>query len=120
MRKRDLATKLRLILQKEAPMRIFTVVPQATTTATKTTGVLYWANGATNVPISGITFTWPTVSGSSVNYQFALAQASANTSPNEFAILHCSDNTATNSEPVFRCSTCVLMGSQSSYHERLG
>ena len=100
MRKRDLATKLRLILQKEAPMRIFTVVPQATTTATKTMGVLYWANGATSVPISGITFTWPAVSGSNVTYQFALAQASANTSANEFAILDYSDNTTTNAEPA--------------------
>jgi hypothetical protein len=35
-----------------------------------------------------------------VSYQFALAQASANTTANEFAILDYSDNTITNAEPL--------------------
>jgi hypothetical protein len=59
---------------------------------------LYPTNGAVNVPVSGVTFTWPAVAGSGVTYQFALAQASANTSANEFAILDYSDNTITNAE----------------------
>ena len=67
------------------------VVPAATP--------LYPANGAVNVPVANLTFTWPAVSGSGVTYQFALAQASANTSANEFAILDYSDNTMTNAEP---------------------
>jgi len=46
-----------------------------------------------------MTFTWPAVAGAGVTYQFALAQASANTSANEFAILDYSDNTLTNAEP---------------------
>jgi hypothetical protein len=60
---------------------------------------LYPVNGAVNVPVANLTFTWPAVSGSGVTYQFALAQASANTSANEFAILDYSDNTMTNAEP---------------------
>jgi hypothetical protein len=60
---------------------------------------IYPANGATNVPISNLTFTWPSVAGTGVTYQFALAQASANTSANWFAILDYSDNTTTNAEP---------------------
>ena len=76
-----------------------TITTTPITTTTVTSAVLYPANGATNVPITGITFTWPAVSGSSVTYQFALAQASANTSANEFAILDYSDNTTTNAEP---------------------
>jgi hypothetical protein len=56
-------------------------------------------NGAVNVPITNMTFTWPAVAGAGVTYQFALAQASANTSANEFAILDYSDNTLTNAEP---------------------
>jgi len=56
-------------------------------------------NGAVNVPITNMTFTWPAVAGSGITYQFALAQASANTSANEFAILDYSDNTLTNAEP---------------------
>jgi hypothetical protein len=68
-----------------------------TTTSTTNSG-LFPANGATNVPVSGITFTWPAVSGTGITYQFALAQASANTSANEFAILDYSDNTNTNAE----------------------
>ncbi len=60
---------------------------------------LYPSNGAVNVPISNLSFTWPAVAGTGVTYQFALAQASANTSANEFAILDYSDNTLTNAEP---------------------
>ena len=60
---------------------------------------LYPSNGATGVPINNLTFTWPAVSGTGVTYQFALAQASANTSANWFAILDYSDNTTTNAEP---------------------
>ena len=60
---------------------------------------IFPANGATGVPINNLTFTWPAVSGSGVTYQFALAQASANTSANWFAILDYSDNTTTNAEP---------------------
>jgi hypothetical protein len=60
----------------------------------------YPTNGATSVPISptNVTFTWPAVAGAT--YQFALAQASANTTANEFAILDYSDNTITNAEPL--------------------
>jgi hypothetical protein len=60
---------------------------------------LYPANGATGISINNLTFTWPAVSGSGITYQFALAQASANTSANWFAILDYSDNTTTNAEP---------------------
>ena len=63
---------------------------------------IFPSNGATGVPVSGVTFTWPLVAapaGSTITYQFALAQASANTSANEFAILDYSDNTITNAEP---------------------
>jgi hypothetical protein len=60
---------------------------------------LYPINGSVNVPITNMTFTWPAVAGTGVTYQFALAQASANTSANEFAILDYSDNTLTNAEP---------------------
>jgi hypothetical protein len=60
---------------------------------------LYPTNGSVNVPITNMTFTWPAVAGAGVTYQFALAQASANTSANEFAILDYSDNTLTNAEP---------------------
>ena len=62
---------------------------------------IFPANGATGVPINNLTFTWPAVSASglTVTYQFALAQASANTSANWFAILDYSDNTTTNAEP---------------------
>jgi hypothetical protein len=67
------------------------VVPPAT--------VLSPVNGAVNVPISNLTFTWPAVAGTGVTYQFALAQASANTSAAPFAILDYSDNTTTNAEP---------------------
>jgi hypothetical protein len=65
-------------------------------------GVIFPLNGATGVAVSGVTFTWPIVTppaGSTVTYQFALAQASANTSANEFAILDYSDNSITNAEP---------------------
>jgi hypothetical protein len=82
----------------------FTVLSQTTTTTimttTTTTSVLYPTNGATNVPVSGVTFTWPAASGSGITYQFALAQASANTTSNEFAILDYSDNTTTNTETL--------------------
>jgi hypothetical protein len=47
-----------------------------------------------------MTFTWPAVVGAGITYQFALAQASANTTANEFAILDYSDNTITNAEPL--------------------
>ena len=60
---------------------------------------LYPVNGAVNVSVNNLTFTWPAVAGTGVTYQFALAQASANTSANEFAILDYSDNTLTNAEP---------------------
>ena len=65
-------------------------------------GTIFPVNGATGVAVSGVTFTWPIVTppaGSTVTYQFALAQASANTSANEFAILDYSDNSITNAEP---------------------
>jgi len=63
------------------------------------------AQGATDVPLSGFNFVWPADqtdinAGLTVTYQFALAQASANTSANEFAILDYSDNTATNAETL--------------------
>ena len=65
----------------------------------------YPTNGATGVAVSATntTFTWPAVTppaGMTVTYQFALAQASANTTSNEFAILDYSDNTITNAEPL--------------------
>jgi hypothetical protein len=62
----------------------------------------YPTNGATSVPVSptNVTFTWPVVTGTGITYQFALAQASANTTANEFAILDYSDNTITNAEPL--------------------
>ena len=71
---------------------------------------LYPTNGATGVPTSGVTFTWPAVTSTAgtVTYQFAIAQASANTSASEFAILDYSDNTSTNAEPsqeTFQYST---------------
>jgi hypothetical protein len=59
----------------------------------------YPANGATNVPLNNITFTWPALEGTNVTYQFALAQASANTSADEFAIVDYSDTSFTNAEP---------------------
>jgi len=64
--------------------------------------ITYPTNGATNVPVSAtnMTFTWPAVTGAGITYQFALAQASANTTANEFAILDYSDNTITNAEPL--------------------
>jgi hypothetical protein len=67
--------------------------------------VLNPPQGATNVPLSGFNFVWPADqtdlnAGLTVTYQFALAQASANTSANEFAILDYSDNTATNAETL--------------------
>ena len=63
------------------------------------------AQGATGVALSGFNFVWPADqtdlnAGLTVTYQFALAQASANTSANEFAILDYSDNTATNAESL--------------------
>jgi len=62
----------------------------------------YPGNGATSVPVNAanLTFTWPAVAGTGISYQFALAQASANTTANEFAILDYSDNTITNAEPL--------------------
>jgi hypothetical protein len=63
------------------------------------TVAIHPSNGATGIPINKLTFTWPAVSGSGITYQFALAQASANTSANWFAILDYSDNTTTNAEP---------------------
>jgi hypothetical protein len=62
----------------------------------------YPGNGATSVPVNAanLTFTWPAVAGTGITYQFALAQASANTTANEFAILDYSDNTITNAEPL--------------------
>jgi hypothetical protein len=67
--------------------------------------VLNPAQGATGVALSGFNFVWPADqtdinAGLTVTYQFALAQASANTSANEFAILDYSDNTATNAETL--------------------
>jgi hypothetical protein len=79
----------------------FVLVTFATTLSAITPAptALYPANGQVNVPINNLTFTWPAVSGTGVTYQFALAQASANTSANWFAILDYSDNTTTNAEP---------------------
>jgi hypothetical protein len=57
----------------------------------------YPINGATNIPVSNLTFTWAAVAG--VTYQFALAQASANSPSNEFANIDYSDITLTNAEP---------------------
>ena len=67
--------------------------------------ILNPAQGATGVALSGFNFVWPADqtdlnAGLTVTYQFALAQASANTSANEFAILDYSDNTATNAESL--------------------
>jgi hypothetical protein len=86
----------------------FTIVnPTPTTTQPTTTTIgssapTFPLNGATGVPVSGVTFTWSLVAaptGSTITYQFALAQASANTPANEFAILDYSDNIITNAEP---------------------
>ena len=55
------------------------------------------ANGATGVPVSNTTFTWPSVTGAT-GYQFVLADSTANTSANEFAIIDYSANTPTNAE----------------------
>jgi hypothetical protein len=74
-------------------------VPQILGGVTPGATPLYPVNGSVNVPITNMTFTWPAVAGAGVTYQFALAQASANTSANEFAILDYSDNTLTNAEP---------------------
>ena len=60
---------------------------------------IYPSNGQTNVPINDVTFTWPAVVGIGVTYQFALAQAAANSPSNEFAFVDYSDNTITNAEP---------------------
>ena len=81
---------------------VLVTVPTVLGAPTPAAGVIFPANGATGVAVSGVTFTWPIVTppaGSTVTYQFALAQASANTSANEFAILDYSDNTITNAEP---------------------
>ena len=81
---------------------VLVTVPTVLGAPTPGAGVIFPANGATGVAVSGVTFTWPIVTppaGSTVTYQFALAQASANTSANEFAILDYSDNTITNAEP---------------------
>jgi hypothetical protein len=74
-------------------------VPQILGGVTPGATPLYPVNGSVNVPITNMTFTWPAVAGTGITYQFALAQASANTSANEFAILDYSDNTLTNAEP---------------------
>jgi hypothetical protein len=77
-------------------------VPTTLGAPTPASGAIFPLNGATGVPVSGVTFTWPVVTppaGSTITYQFALAQASANTSANEFAILDYSDNSITNAEP---------------------
>jgi hypothetical protein len=77
-------------------------VPTTLGAPTPGAGTISPTNGATGVPVSGVTFTWPVVTppaGSTITYQFALAQASANTSANEFAILDYSDNSITNAEP---------------------
>jgi hypothetical protein len=77
-------------------------VPTTLGAPTPGAGSISPTNGATGVPVSGVTFTWPVVTppaGSTITYQFALAQASANTSANEFAILDYSDNSITNAEP---------------------
>ena len=81
---------------------VLVTVPTVLGAPTPAAGVISPANGATGVDVSGVTFTWPIVTppaGSTITYQFALAQASANTSANEFAILDYSDNTITNAEP---------------------
>ena len=82
----------------------FVLVTIPTTLGT-ISGTTYPTNGATGVAVSATntTFTWPAVTppaGMTVTYQFALAQASANTTANEFAILDYSDNTITNAEPL--------------------
>ena len=55
------------------------------------------ANGATDVPVSNTTFTWPVVADAT-SYQFAIADGSANTPSAPFAILDYSANTVTNAE----------------------
>jgi hypothetical protein len=55
------------------------------------------ANGASDVPVSNTTFTWPPVTGAT-GYQFVLSDAAANTSANPFAIIDYSANTTTNAE----------------------
>jgi len=84
------------------PFALVSVPTVLPTITPATPSPIFPANGATNVPVSGITFTWPAVTSTAgtVTYQFALAQASANTSANEFAILDYSDNTLTNAEPI--------------------
>jgi len=81
------------------PVASNNVTTTALVTTTSTTSATYPLNGATNVPVTNLTFTWPAISGSSIAYQFALAPASANTPANEIAILDYSDNTLTNAEP---------------------
>lgn len=76
-----------------------TTTTQPTTTTIGSSAPIFPTNSATGVPVSGFTFTWAAVAGTGVTYQFAIAQASANTSANEFAILDYSDNTLTNAEP---------------------
>ena len=91
------------ITSQTVTLTVITATPTPITTTSTTTSGLFPANGATGVPVSGVTFTWPLVAapaGSTITYQFALAQASANTSANEFAILDYSDNTITNAEPL--------------------
>jgi len=81
---------------------IVTTTTQPITTTIGSSTLIFPINGATGVPVSGVTFTWSLVAaptGSTITYQFALAQASANTSANEFAILDYSDNISTNTEP---------------------
>jgi hypothetical protein len=59
----------------------------------------YPSNDQTDIPINDVIFIWPAVSGASTTYQFALAQASANTPANEFANIDYTDTTLTNAEP---------------------
>jgi outer membrane lipoprotein-sorting protein len=83
-------------------VKMVTTISVISTSVTTTPSATYPANGATGVSVSGITFTWPLTAapaGNTITYQFALAQASANTSANEFAILDYSDNISTNAEP---------------------
>jgi hypothetical protein len=68
---------------------------------------LYPANGAIDVPVSNLTFTWPQVAGTGITYQFTLAKASNNTSANEFAIVDYTDTTLVNAEP---CEETLLPG----------
>jgi hypothetical protein len=81
------------------PFVLVTVAVPLSSIVPPTATPIYPDNGATGVPINNLTFTWPAVAGTGVTYQFALAQASANTSANWFAILDYSDNTTTNAEP---------------------